>query len=244
MTVMEHLRELRTRIIISALAFILISVIAFFFYDPIQTFLRTPLCDVPRDRLGPQGCELVFTKPTGGFQFRLKLTALVGLAVTSPIWIYQIYAFIVPALTSKEKRYSIPFLASSILLFLVGTTFAYLTLPVGLRFLIELGGEGLVPLVDAESYLSFVGFLLLAFGLTFELPLLLVFLGLVGAVSVEQLRQHRKTAFVSTFVLAAVVTPSQDPYTMSIMAIPLYLLYELTIIILRTVMRRRGVAQS
>ena len=241
---MAHLRELRTRIVISALAFILISVVAFFFYDPIQTFLRTPLCDVPRDRLGPQGCDLVFTKPTGGFQFRLKLTALVGLAVTSPIWIYQIYSFVVPALTSKEKRYSIPFLASSILLFAVGATFAYLTLPVGLRFLIELGGEGLVPLVDAESYLSFVGFLLLAFGLTFEIPLLLVFLGLVGAVSVEQLRQHRKMAFVSTFVLAAIVTPSQDPYTMTIMAVPLYLLYELTIIILRTVMRRRALAQG
>ena len=244
MTVMEHLRELRTRIIISALAFIAISVIAFFFYSPLEEFLRSPLCDVPPDKLGPHGCELVFTKPTGGFQFRLKLTALVGLAATSPIWIYQIYAFVVPALTSKEKRYSIPFLASSIFLFLVGATFAYLTLPVGLRFLIELGGEGLVPLVDAESYLSFVGFLLLAFGLTFELPLLLVFLGLVGAITVEQLKQHRKTAFVSIFALAAVVTPSQDPYTMTIMAVPLYLLYELTIIILRTVMRRRSPAQS
>ena len=113
MTVMEHLRELRTRIIISALAFIAISVIAFFFYDPLEEFLRSPLCDVPPDKLGPHGCELVFTKPTGGFQFRLKLTALVGLAATSPVWIYQYRPFVVPALTPKEKRYSIPFLASS-----------------------------------------------------------------------------------------------------------------------------------
>ena len=120
MTIVDHLSELRNRIMVSLVAFVVVSSIAFAFYGPIEEFFRAPLCEVPRHLLGPQGCTLIFTKVTEGFQFRLKLTALVGLALTSPVWIYQLYAFIVPALTAKEKRYSLPFVFSSIALFVVG----------------------------------------------------------------------------------------------------------------------------
>ncbi len=239
MTVMEHLGELRTRLMVSAAAFVAVSIGAFVYYEPLFDLLIAPLCAVGRDVLGPRGCELSVLRPTEAFQFRLKMTALAGLVLASPVWLYQIYAFIVPALTPREKRYTIPFLVCSTLLFLGGTLFAYSLLSRGLRFLLTIGGEQLDPLIRAEDYLNFVGLMFIAFGLAFELPLILVFLGLVGVVSVEQLRRHRRTAIVSISLLAALATPSQDPYTMLAMLVPLYLLYELVILILRLVERRR-----
>jgi sec-independent protein translocase protein TatC len=240
MTVVEHLSELRMRLIVSLAVFAAISIAAFFFYGPMLRFLTQPLCSLPPRMLGPQGCDLVFFKVLGAFFFRLKMTALAGVALSSPIWLYEIYAFILPALTPKEKRYATPFLLSSMALFALGIAFAYLTLPKGLEFLIGLGGTSLEPLLGAEEYLNFVGLMLLGFGVTFELPLVLLFLGLAEVVSVEQLRKQRKAAFVGIFVLAAVVTPSQDPYTMSVLAIPMYALYELTILVLARLLRRRS----
>jgi sec-independent protein translocase protein TatC len=238
MSVVGHLSELRSRLIKSVLAFVVISTIVFVFYEPISDFLRRPLCE-SKDLLGPQGCDLNFFKPTGGFNFRLKLTALAGLGASSPFWLYQIYAFVVPALTPREKRYAIPFLLSAVVLLSIGLTMAYLTLPTGLRVLFSLGGESLVPILGAEEYLDFVGFLLLGFGVMFELPLVLVFLGLAGVVTTRQLRRQRRLALVVIFVLAAVVTPSQDPYTMSALAIPLYGLYEITILVVALLTRKR-----
>ena len=239
MTVVEHLGELRSRLILSLVAFGLISVGAFTFYEPMLGFLLEPLCSLPRDALGPQGCRLIFTKPLGAFLFRLQMTAMVGIALSSPVWLYQLYAFILPALTPKERRYSIPFLASSVTLFLIGSVFAYLTLSNGVRFLITIGGDDLVPFLGAQEYLNFVGLMLLGFGISFQLPLVLIFLGLAEAVTAEGLRKQRKVAIVSIFVVAAVVTPSQDPYTMSVLAVPLYLLFELTLLILGRVERAR-----
>ncbi len=239
MTIVEHLDELRSRLILSFAAFILGSIGAFVFYDAIFGFIIEPLCALPPDKLGPQGCRLIQTTPLEGFQVRLKLTAMVGIVLASPIWLYQLWAFIVPGLTTKEKRYSIPFVASSLGLFVAGATFAYLLLPTGLRVLIGLGGEGMVPFLRADGYINFVGLMLIAFGVTFEIPVVLLFLGLAGVISVESLRAHRKAAIVSIAALAAVVTPSQDPYTMLAMAIPLYLLYELTILLLRFLTRKR-----
>ena len=240
MTVIEHLGELRSRIFKSLFAFVLVSVVVFIFYEPIADFLRQPLCENKDLLQGTQGCKLAIFKLTGGFNFRLKLTALVGIGLSSPIWLYQVWAFIVPALTSKEKKYALPFLFSAVFLFLVGTTMAYLTLPTGVRVLISLGGDSVNPLLGAEEYLDFVGFLLLGFGLMFELPLVLIFLGLAGVITPRQLRKQRRVAVVIIFALAAVVTPSQDPYTMSVMAIPLYGLYELTILIVSLMLRRRA----
>jgi sec-independent protein translocase protein TatC len=245
MSVMEHLDELRSRIIKALVAFVVISVIAFIFYDALLEILVRPYCGLPeeyRPRVESgqgESCRLIFISPLGGFQFRLKVTALAGLLFASPVWLYQLWAFVTPGLTVKEKRYAVPFVASSVTLFLLGSTFAYFSLPTGLGLLLRIGGDNLVGLLDAERYLNFVGLMLIAFGVTFELPLVLFFLGLSGVVSVDQLRRQRKAALVSIVALAAVVTPSQDPYTMLILAVPLYAFYEVTILLLSAVLRRR-----
>jgi sec-independent protein translocase protein TatC len=239
MTVVEHLSELRSRLITSLMAFMAISIAAFFFYEPMLDFLLRPYCALPERLQGPQGCGLIITKPLGAFLFRLKLTALAGIAFSSPVWLYELYAYILPALTPKEKRYSTPFLLSSIALFALGSGFAYLSLSRGLRFLIALGGGEIVPLIGAEEYLNFVGLMLLGFGVSFELPLVLIFLGLADVVTVETLRQQRRTAIVVIALLAAIVTPSQDPYTMLVLALPLYILYEITVLVLSRLTRGR-----
>ncbi|MDQ4142728.1 MAG: twin-arginine translocase subunit TatC [Actinomycetota bacterium] len=238
MTMVGHLTELRTRLIWSALAFVLISIAVFILYEPISDFLREPLCQ-NKELLRERNCNLTTLRITGGFNFRLKLTALVGMGLSSPVWLYQIYAFVVPALTQKEKRYALPFLLSAIMLFLLGAALAYVTLPTGLRVLFELGGEAINAIPGAEEYLDFVGFLLLGFGLMFEMPLILVFLGLAGVITTKQLRKQRRLAIVVIFILAAVVTPSQDPYTMSALAVPLYGLYELTILVVALLTRKK-----
>jgi sec-independent protein translocase protein TatC len=244
MSMMGHLGELRDRLIVSGLAFVVLSIVAFVFYEPILELFKDPLCEVPPDLLGDQGCELTFFNATGGFNFRLKLTALVGLAAASPVWMYEIYAFVTPALTPKEKRYTIPFLVTAVTLFAIGGVIAYYAMPTGLRFLLAIGGEGLNPLLGAEEYLNFVGFMLLGFAVAFELPLILFFLGLAGAVTIEQLKKQRRVAVVAIVALAALVTPSQDPYTLLLLAAPLYLLYEATIIVLRVVKRKRAKASA
>lgn len=240
MTLIGHLRELRKRLVYCVFAFVLVSIVAFFFYDPLLELVRRPLCSLDRSLLGPQGCDLIFTRVAGAFMFRLKVTALAGIFFASPIWLYQMWAFITPGLTSKEKKYALPFVLSSVALFAVGGAIAYLSLPTGLRLLLSIGGEGLVAFLEAERYLSFVGLMMLGFGVLFELPVLLFFLGLVGVLSVQQLKRHRKTAIVAILALAAVVTPSQDPYTLVALAVPLYLMFELTVLALRFVERRRA----
>jgi sec-independent protein translocase protein TatC len=243
MTVVEHLRELRYRLIVCLAAFGVVSVAAFAAFDPITDVLLRPLCSLPPERLGPQGCELTFIGAFEPFMVRLKITAMTALVLASPVWLYQLWAFVVPAMTPKEKRYALPFVLTSIVLFAAGAVFAYSALPAGLDFLFSLGGDNLVPFLRAQEYLSFVGLMLLAFGASFELPLLLFFLGLAEIVEAAQLRRLRRAAVVTIALIAAVVTPSQDPYTMLLMMAPLYGGYELCILALRVVERRRARAR-
>lgn len=238
--VIGHLRELRRRLTICIGAFVLVSIAAFVFYPPILELIRRPLCSLDSRYLGPQGCDLIFTKVGGGFMFRLKVTALAAIFLSSPVWLYQLWAFVTPGLTSKEKKYALPFVVSSVTLFLAGAVLAYQTLPTGLRLLLTIGGDGLTAFLDAEKYLSFVGVMGLGFGLMFELPIFLFFLGLVGVLSAAQLRRQRRGALIAIVALAAVVTPSQDPYTLLALAGPLYVMYELTIVALRLVERGRA----
>jgi sec-independent protein translocase protein TatC len=230
---MGHLRELRRRVVFSLIAFILLSIGAFFFYQVLLELIRNPLCSLDPEYLGPQGCDLIFTKVGGGFMFRLKVTALAGIFLSSPVWLYQMWAFVTPGLT-------MPFLFTSVVLFIAGGVVAYLALPRGLELLLTIGGEGLVAFLDAEKYLSFVGLMVLGFGVMFEMPIFLFFLGLVGVLSSTQLRHQRRAAAVAIVALAAIVTPSQDPYTLLALALPLYVMYEVVILALRLVDRARA----
>jgi sec-independent protein translocase protein TatC len=240
MSMMEHLSELRSRLIFSLAAFLLVSVVAFIFFNQISDFLLEPLCSLPKENLGPNGCRLIFTSALEPVTVRLKVTAMVGIVLASPIWLYQVWAFIVPGLHPKEKKYALPFVFVSVFLFVIGAVFAYVTLPSALDFLVSLGGDNLIPFFSANEYLSFIGLIILVFGVVFEAPLMLFFLGLVGVVNVSQLRGFRRMAIVGITIVAAVVTPSQDPYTMLAMAVPLYLFYEGTILALALVDKRRA----
>lgn len=244
MTMMEHLGELRSRLIKSLAAFMLVSVVAFMFFDTITDIMLRPLCSLPPDKLGPNGCRLVFTGALEPFTVRLKVTAMTGIVAASPIWLYQLWAFVVPGLNVRERKLAIPFVVSSLVLFAGGVSFAYVTLARGLEFLVGLGGENLTPFFTANEYLNFVGLVIIVFGLSFELPLLLFFLGLIGVVTAGALRKSRRAAVVGVAALAAIVTPSQDPYTMLVMATPLYVLFEAVIAALSLVERRRAKAEE
>jgi sec-independent protein translocase protein TatC len=251
MTVIEHLDELRSRLIKAMGALGVVAIVAFIFYPTILDFLIRPLDALPpelKERILTQGDSnnpnLTVTGPLEGLNVRLKVTAMLAVIFASPFWLYQLWAFITPGLTIKEKKYALPFVGSSVLLFALGTSFASVTLPAALRFLVSIAGPDVTVLFGAQQYINFVGLMLLAFGLSFQLPLVLFFLGLVGVVSLQQLRDHRRIAAVGTAGMSAVVTPTQDPFTMLAMWIPLYLLYELTIFLLALRARRRRRRES
>jgi sec-independent protein translocase protein TatC len=249
MTVIEHLDELRSRLMKAMGALAVVAIVAFVFYPTILEFLIQPLDALPpelKKKILTQGNDpnLTVTGPLEGLNVRLKVTALLAVIFASPLWLYQLWAFVTPGLTMKEKKYAFPFVASSVLLFAIGTTFAYVTLPAALRFLVGIAGPDVTVLFGAQQYINFVGLMLLAFGLCFQLPLVLFFLGLVGVVTVQQLRDHRRMAAVGTAGLSAVVTPTQDPFTMLAMWIPLYVLFELTILLLALRARRQRRRES
>lgn len=238
MTVMEHLGELRTRLIVAALAFAIAAIAVFMFYEPVLRVLQRPLCDVPRELLGSGGCKLVTFKVTEGLLIRLKIASMGGMILASPVWLYELWAFVTPGLTVREKRYAGPFIFSAVFLFLVGTAFAYYMLPNALQFLVKIAGSQIDVAFRAEEYVNFVGLILIAFGVTFQLPLLLFFLGMANVVKVEQLRHYRRYAIVAIAFIGAIVTPTQDPFTMMALSVPLYALYEVVIVLLAAAKRR------
>ena len=247
MTVVEHLQELRRRIIICVWAVAISGIAAWFLYGPFKNALRKPYCDFVAQN--PQnsstnGCDLVVTGPIDPMMVKLKIVLFIAIAIALPILLYQLWAFIVPGLTSREKKWSIPFVLTSFFLFVVGALFAYYTLPRALGFLLGFAGPGVVSLLTFDRYVSFVMLVALAFGLSFLLPILLVFLELVGVVSPQWLSKNRRYAIFLIFLFAAIITPSSDPYTMTAMAVPMYLLYEAAIIVGRLAKRGQRAAEA
>ena len=243
MTLVAHLTELRNRIA-KALFFIALgTVVGFIWYDRgLLTFLTGPYCEVP-DRLrldGDGDCRLVVLDVFGGVLLRLKIAFIAGIGLSAPFWLYQLWAFITPGLKRNEKRYTVGFVAASTLLFAGGTVLAWLTLRKGLELLLRLAGDEVAFQLTAPLYLSFVISLLVAFGLSLELPLIAVALNLVGILSYDALKKSRRWIFFLTIVFAAFVTPTQDPFTMLAMAGPMILLFELAIQTARLVDRRRA----
>lgn len=246
MTLWEHLDELRGRLFKAALALMLTFVVGFVFNEPVFNVLIRPYCELdPSLRASAEffdsdSCRLIFNNVLGAFTVRLKAAAFVAVTFGAPVVFYQLWAFIVPGLTRKERRYAAPFFVLSQVLFLAGAVFAYFVLPRGLEFLLGFGGENLISLMDAEEYITFLIRTVVAFGLSFEYPLLLSVLVLMGIVTHGWLKEYRRHAFFGAFVAAAVITPSQDPATMIVMALPLAAFYEAVVLFARIVERRRG----
>jgi sec-independent protein translocase protein TatC len=243
MTIVEHLDELRRRLIIAVVAIVIGSIVGFIFYEHIFRFIlgpyRSAVEALPPDArpTGALAGKLVYSSPVEPFLTFLKVGFFTGFLAALPVILWQLWRFITPGLTSRERRYAIPFVTSSVILFGLGTAFAFMIVPRGLSFLFSFGGESLVPLLTVDRYFSFLIFLILAFGLSFELPLVLLFLAGGRFITSAQMRHWRRWALLGTAVFAAVATPTQDPYTMLLLWVPLYLLYEAAILVARLMKR-------
>ncbi len=233
MTLVEHLTELRTRVLVCAVAFVITATVAFVIYPWILSFLQHPYCQIRP----PHGCKFYITGPLDGLALRVKIAAYAGLFFASPVLLWEFWRFVTPGLKPSEKRYAIPFVVASIALFSLGCLVAFYTFPHALQFLDNVGGPSLNQIFDPTKYLSLIVLLMVVFGITFEFPVLLVSLEIAGILSPKQLSSWRRWAIVLIVVVAGVVTPSSDPFSMMAMAIPLYLFYELSIIIGKLVRR-------
>jgi sec-independent protein translocase protein TatC len=245
MSLVAHLTELRNRIAKALLALLIATAVSFWWYEHgLGEFIRAPYCGLAPDlRYGGDasgGCGLLITDVFGGVFIRLKVAFLAGAVLSAPFWLYQLWAFITPGLKRNEKRYGIGFVAVSTLLFALGALLAYLSLAKGLELLLGLAGDGVVIALTAQDYIGFVLSLLVAFGVSFEVPLIAVALNLVGVLSYEVLSRSRRWIFFLTIVFAAFVTPTQDPFTMLLMAGPMIVLFEVAIQIARVVDKRRA----
>jgi sec-independent protein translocase protein TatC len=244
MSLIAHLTELRNRVAKALLALLIATAIAFWWYEHgLGTFIRAPYCGLPAHlRYGGSGapCGLLVTDVFGGVFIRLKVAFLAGAVLSSPFWLYQLWAFITPGLKRNEKRYGISFVVASTSLFALGAVLAYISLAAGLKLLLGLAGDGVIVALTAQDYVGFVLSLLVAFGVSFEVPLIAVALNLVGILSHEVLSRSRRWIFFLTLVFAAFITPTQDPFTMLLMALPMIALFEIAIQFARMVDKRRA----
>jgi sec-independent protein translocase protein TatC len=241
MPIMEHLRELRSRIIRSFLAIAVASLTMLTVYDPVKNFLTQPyrnLCSARPDFK----CDgsLFSLGPLDGFSARMRICLYGGVVLALPVILWQIWRFIVPALSKKEKRYAVPFIVSSIVLFAVGCSLAYWTLDKALEFLISWSGTDVSQAYQVTKYISLVVLMMLAFGVGFLSPVLLVFLQLVSVVTPRALIKQWRYAIMGIFVAAAVITPSGDPVSMLALAVPLSVLYLLSALVGWLLVRRRA----
>ena len=237
MSVVDHLRELRDRLVFSLIAIALGAMICFIFFEQILDLMIQPYRDATVTPLLPNGKDLIFTHPLEAFTTRVKVAVYGGFVIASPVVFFHLWRFITPGLHSNEKKYAIPFVTASVILFVGGSGLAIITFPKALDFLLHVGGENLESLLSAGSYITLFFLMVLAFGVSFEFPIVMMFLLLARVLSTRQLRKVRKFTFLGLVVFCAVITPSQDPITLFAMAIPMYFLYEGTIIIGRILKR-------
>jgi len=225
MTLGDHLRELRRRILIAAVALVLGAIAGWYLYDPVYSHLTQPLLDIARQRGDGKTIALNFAGLTAAFSQRVSIAIFVGVIISSPVWLFQLWAFIVPGLTKKERNISLMFIGATVPLFLGGCYFAYETLPKAVQLLISFTPDGAVNYPEAALYFSFVTRFILVFGLAFLMPVFLVALNVVHVLPASVMRRTWRPAFVVIFVFAAIATPTPDPFTMFLLAIPLCALY-------------------
>ena len=246
MALAEHLRELRKRVVIIAAVVFISMIFGFIWYSTrlfgvipsLGEILRTPYCSIPpeaRLQLGPDSseCRLLATGPFEQFMLRLKVGAVAGVVVTSPIWVYQVWAFIAPGLYKKEKKITLTYVAAASILFMAGAVLAYYVVAKALDFLLQMGNNVQITALSGSQYFNFVLALIVIFGLSFELPLLLVTLNILGLIEYVQLKKWRRFMIFGLFCFAALVTPGGDPLSMTALAVTLTILQEIAIQICR-----------
>jgi sec-independent protein translocase protein TatC len=237
MTLIEHLVELRRRIIICAIAVCVGAVVGWFVYPWVFSFLLHPYRTIASRSIA--GGNLIATSPVEGFAVRLKVTTYVAIALAMPVLLWQVWRFVSPGLYKHEKRYALPFVISAIVLFAMGAALAYWTLPKALDWLSAIGGNNITQAYTADKYFQLIAYMMLAFGICFEFPIVLVFLQMAGIVSNEWLRKYRRHAIVVIFIIVAVATPSNDPISLLALSIPLCIFYEGAIVVGRIQNRRK-----
>ena len=240
MSLVEHLQELRRRVIISLLALLAGTIVGFIWYQhapfgtmPLGEILRGPYCELPpesrADFTRDGECRLLATRPFEMFMLRLKVGALAGLVLSSPVWLYQICAFIVPGLHKKERRSTFTFVTLAVMLFVLGALIAYFIVGFALEFLMTMGTEFAVSALTGQDYYNFLLGLLVIFGVSFEVPLIIIMLNIVGVLEYQTLKEKRRMIILILFVFAAFMTPGQDPFSMVVLAACLVLLVEMAI---------------
>jgi sec-independent protein translocase protein TatC len=238
MTIVEHLTELRRVLIVSLIAWFAGTAVCFIFNGFVLNLLLRPLKLVLHGYKYAIAPTAIITSPTEGFTIPLKIAAVAGFVLALPIILWQVWSFIAPGLRPNERKFVWPFVVSALALFGMGAAFAYFVMPIGLTFLGNFLGSNAVFLPDLDSYLDFFLLLVFIFGVTFELPMALVMLGLLGIISSSWLRKRRRGAYVVIIFAALVVTPGADPFTPTALAVPLIILYEAAILVLAKVFRR------
>jgi sec-independent protein translocase protein TatC len=245
MTLVEHLLELRKRIIRSAVAYLAAAIVGFVFYRPILRWLEHPYCrNGAAHVLGGGRCSLVITSPIGGFAVALHLALVAGVVLSAPVWLYQLWAFITPGLYRHERRWAGGFVAAALALFAAGAAIGFAVLPKAMTLLLGFGRGVVVPLVTIDQYLSFLFTLIFVFAAAFEFPLIVVMANLAGVVSYQRLKSWRRMEIFLVTLFAAVAVPSPDPLSMLALAIPMALLYELALLIARAVDARRRASRE
>lgn len=236
----DHFRELRARLMRSLLVLLIALIVALFFYDQLLALVLEPY-NQAREVLGDEVKTKAYIKGAAGpLMLQLKLCGVAALVASSPYWLYQIWAFILPGLHSNEKRWTRVFVAVAGPLFLLGVAVGYYVLPKGLEVLIGFTPSSLENLVEFGEYFSFLTRMLLVFGIAFEIPLFVVLLNLAGVVSGAALGRHRAWIVLGTFIFAAVATPSTDPFSMIMLATPMTVLFLLSEVVARVIDRRRA----
>ncbi len=243
MPLIGHLRELRNRLLKAALALVLVMVLGFVFFDQIWSFVSHPFCSAVIN--GKTGCrrtgdQLVVTGVFDPFMLRVKIAFFVGLIVSSPVWLYQVWAFIAPGLYRREKRWAYLFAGIAAPLFALGAALAYEVMSRGLRYLLGLTPSGVLNLPSIDTYLSYFQGMILGFGLAFELPLALVILNVAHILTHERFRRWRRLMLFGAFLFAGIANPSPDPLSMLLLAVPCVVLVEVAEVVIYFNDRRRA----
>jgi sec-independent protein translocase protein TatC len=238
MTVWEHIAELRRRLMICIGAVMVGAVIAYLAWPLLLDFITAPFCRTAGE------CQLYATDPLAPFTTRLQVAIYGGVILAMPVLLWQVWLFVTPGLHSKERRYAIPFVLSALTLFAFGAAIAYVTLAPALDFLFAVAGPSVDQIPTVDKYLSLTMWMMLAFGIGFEFPVLLIALQLVGVLTPRQLASSRRWAMIVIVVVAAVITPSGDPISLLMLSVPMYILFEASILIGWLIARRRRKAAA